>query len=139
MATNLKTGSTIETFKHNSTITYDGTKLGGSEHALKGFAVKAVSAGVGLVQDGEVVLGELLEVEKDGNCTVRVEGQGIDFIMGAANGATPGNAIVGALGDSVNSQTGGYVKNAGTDVDGRGVITKVSGSTKNSKVTVNLP
>ena len=138
MATNRTPGGRTETFKHNSTISYDATKRGGSEHALSNFAVKAVSAGVGLVQDAEVILGELMEVYADGNCTVKLTGT-LEFKMGAANGATPGSQLVGALGDSVNSQTGGYVKSGGNDVDARGVVKKVSGSTKNSIVTTTFP
>ena len=137
MATDRKTGMRVETYKHNSTISYDATQPGGSVHALKGFAMKAVAAGAGLVQAGEAILGELLTVSRDGYCSVAVEGQGLNFIQGAANGVSPGNKLVGAIGDSVGGQTGGYVANTGSDVDGRFYATKVASSAKNAKVTAN--
>lgn len=140
MATKRLTGQVIETFKHNNTISYSKDQVGGSVHALGNYAVKATGNGeVGLVGAGEAILGELMEVSRDGYCSVTVEGQGLQFKMGAASGVTVGNRIAGATGDSVGGQTGGYVVNAGADVDGKGHVTDVAGTAKNSVVTVNIP
>ena len=140
MATKRLTGATIQTFKiDNSTITYDGTKQGGSDHALGNFSVHSSDGDtVALVGDGETITGELLEVERDQYCSVMVAGQGVQGKMGAANGASAGDKLVGATGDAVRGQTGGYVKAAGTDADGRGLVTDTSGSAKNDTVSYNV-
>ena len=141
MATNRKLRQQRETFKHNNTITYDATKVGGSDHALGNFAVTMTGNGeVGLVGADNSITGELLTVEEDGYCSVIVEGQGLQFKMGTASAVTAGDVLVGATGDSVGGQTGGYVKASGSgDEDARGLATEVSGTAKNSIVTANFP
>ena len=140
MATKRKTGQVIQTFKHNNTISYDRTKVGGSDHALGNYAV-AMSGNneVKLAGDGDAITGELLEVDNDSYCSVIVRGEGLQFKMGSANGIQVEELMVGATGDTVGGQTGGYVKSAGTQVDGRGQVTEVSGTAKNSIVTANFP
>ena len=139
MATNRKAGQIRETFKHNNTITFDRTKNGGSEHALGNFAVTMTGNGeVGLATADNLIAGELLTVDSDGYCSVVVRGTGLQFKLGTASGATAGDALVGAVGDSVGGQTGGYVKAAGTgDEDARFFVTETSGTAKNSIVTAN--
>lgn len=140
MATNRKTGQKIQTYKHDTSIKYDADSLGGSKHALGNFAVGTSGNNeVGLVGANNAIVGELLTVAPDGYCNVVVAGEGLEFKMGTASGMTNGNQIVGATGDSVDGSTNGYAKNAGTDVDGRGIVTEVSGTAKNSIATVNFP
>ena len=139
MATNRKPGQGRETFKHNNTITYDKDKLGGSDHALNNFAVTPTGNGeVGLATADNLIAGELLEVYADGYCTVITDGRGLQFKLGTASGAAVGDVLVGAVGDTVGGQTGGYVKAAGSgDEDGRYYVTELSGTAKNSIVTAN--
>ena len=140
MATRRMLGQQRETFKHNASITYDATKVGGSDHALGNFAVSMTTADtVGLVGDGQGIVGELLTVEEDGYCSVITSGQGLQFKQGAVSGVGHNQKIVGAAGDSHGGQTGGYVKSAGSDTDGRGLVTHIDGNTKGATVTVNFP
>ena len=139
MATNRKAGQERQTFKHNNTISYDRTKVGGSDHALGNFAVTMTGNDqVGLAGADNVIAGELLMVSEDGYCSVVLRGSGLQFKLGTASGATVGDVLVGAVGDSVGGQTGGYVKAAGSgDEDARFFVTEVSGTAKNSIVTAN--
>ena len=139
MATKRKTGAVIQTFKHNNTITYSADQPGGSVHARKQFSVSMIDDDtVRLAADGVGVTGELLDVEADGYCSVIVEGQGLQGKMGAANGVGINDKVVGAVGPSVGGQTGGYLKNGGTDTDGRGNVTSREGTAAGSVVTYNL-
>ena len=135
------TGGIIATYKiDNSTITYDATKAGGSDHALGNFSVITGSDNtVSLVTANQRITGELLEVFADLSCSVMVSGPALKGKLGSASGATAGDGLVGDAGDAVNGQTGGYVKNgfssAGTT---RGSVTAASGTAKNSIVTYVL-
>ena len=142
MAVKAAPGAKIQTFKHNNTITYSATAVGGSVHANGNFAVgPSANDEVGLVADNGVITGELLEVSSDGYCSVKVEGIGLQFKQGTANGASAGNALIGATGDSVGGQTGGYVKNATAAQArfSRGLVTDISATTKNAIITTNFP
>lgn len=139
MATKRKTGIKFETFKHDSSIAYKADEVGGSVHANKHFSVKPVSNGtVGLTTAGSMVLGELFEVSQDGYCSVGVEGQGLQGLSGAANDVdNVGTPLVGAAGDTVGGQTGGYVKKAQSgDEEARFIVTDTA-APKNSTVTYN--
>ena len=142
MATKRKTGIKFQTFKHDATITYSATEVGGSVHANKHFTVKSTGNGeVGLAGAGDAILGELFDVSADGNCLVAVEGQGLQGLSGGtgANGvAATGVKVVGGTGPSVGGQTGGYIKTAGADVDGRAYVTDTAGATASAVVTYNL-
>lgn len=84
-----------ETFKHDNTIVFDKTKVGGSEQV--GLAVTMNAADqVTLVADAQRVAGRLQSVEGDGFCTVQTEG-GCELKGGTGATLTPGSRIVGAL------------------------------------------
>jgi hypothetical protein len=88
-------GGVYETFKYNSDIVYDKTKVGGAVQV--GLAVTLASAGtVGLAADGNAVKGKLILVESDGFCTVQTKG-GCSLPAGTGASLTVGKKIVGAL------------------------------------------
>ena len=95
----------------NSSITFDGTKVGGS--AQVGLAVTFSAAGtVALVADADHVVGKLISVERDGFCTVQTRGT---MTLPGGDGATLtlNLPIVGDLGpDSAK----GYVRIANSAV-----------------------
>lgn len=79
------------------TITYDNTQKGGS--AVVGRAVRLVPGTpqtVELIGDAEHLLGELMIVEKDLKCTVKIAGV-LDLPGGTAATLTPGSKVVGAV------------------------------------------
>lgn len=141
MATPRKTGAVMLTYAiDNNTIVYDATQEGGSEHARKHFWVSEEGDGtVKLADNNNTLVGELMDVYADNTCSVATTGEGLQGISGAANGVNRGNQLVGATGDAIRGQTGGYVKNAGTQVNGRGVTTTVPAAAKNTVVTINFP
>ena len=121
----------------NSSITFDGTKVGGS--AQVGLAV-TVSANktIALAQDGDRILGKLINVETGNFATVQHEG-GMTLPGGNAATLTPGSAIVGALGAasahgyirSIAAPGGAYAQSVATDAGrGRGEILDASDTTK---------
>jgi|SRR6185503_5786572 len=82
------------TFKFDSSIVYDKTKVGGA--AQVGLAVTLSDDGiVGLVADGEAVAGKLVQVEPD-VCNVQIEG-GMTLPAGTGATLTNNKKIVGAL------------------------------------------
>lgn len=141
MATNRLVGAVIQMFKHGTSIVYSATTEGGSGHANKNFWVSMDGNDtVNLANNDTVLAGELLEVSADGYCTVATSGNGLGGIMATASGVTAGSKLVGAQGDTVNGQNTGYLKNAtATQANSRGIATSVSGTAKNSTVTVNFP
>lgn len=107
---NAESGARRDTFAiDNSTIVYDGTKVGGAATTMIGKAVTfSTDDTVALVADGQAVIGKLLLVESDGKCTVQVEGV-MTLPGGAAATLTIGAAIVGALGAA---SAKGYIRSA---------------------------
>ena len=99
-----------ETFKiDNSTITFDKTKPGGS--AQVGLAVTfSADDTAKLTEDGEYVLGKLIEVEIDNKATIQTGG-GMSLAGGASASLTVGKQIVGALGAS---SAKGYIREVAT-------------------------
>lgn len=82
-------------FKYDASISYDNTKKGGSTST--GLAVTLTANDtVGLVADGQLVVGRLDMVRADGICEVQVCGVAI-FLPGTAATVTAGSRIVGAL------------------------------------------
>jgi len=83
------------TFKYDASIVYDNTKKGGS--VSTGLAVTLTANDVvGLVADGQLVVGRLDMVRADGICEVQVGGATI-FLPGTAATVSVGSRIVGAL------------------------------------------
>lgn len=111
-----------ETFAiDNSTIVYDGTKVGGADATMLGKAVAMSAADtVKLVADGDLVIGKLLAVESDNKALVQVEGT---CTLPQGNGATTtfGKKFVGALGAA---SAKGYIRDAttGDELKAVGVI-----------------
>jgi hypothetical protein len=99
-----------QTFKiDNSTITYSARAVNGS--ASVGLAVTySADDTVALTQDGDHVVGTLLEVFADNFCTVQIEGYTL-LPGGASASLTRGKAIVGALGAS---SAKGYIREVAT-------------------------
>lgn len=96
------------TYLHDSTITYDATKAGGS--AQVGLAVTlAASKTVSLVGDGESVEGRLIKVEPNGFCVVQTRGF-MKLPRGTSATLTPGKKIVGGL----LAAAEGYVRDVAT-------------------------
>lgn len=88
-------GLQTATFKIDNSIVFDSTKEGNSEQV--GLAVTIVDdKTVGLVGDGEPVLGKLLVVEGDDCATVQIGG-GATLPGGTGATLTPGSKIVGDL------------------------------------------
>jgi len=98
----------IETYTiDGSTITYDSTKAGGAAATMIGKAVTLSTHGtVALAADADPILGELVQVEWDGACSVKTRGY---LSLPGGNGATltPGTKIVGALNASSEK---GYIR-----------------------------
>ena len=91
------------------TITFDATQPNGS--AAVGRAVMlSGNKTVALADSNAAIEGKLIKVERDGKCTVQVEGY-MNLPGGAGATLTPGAAVVGALGPG-NAR--GYVKAADT-------------------------
>lgn len=86
------------TFKADGvTITYDSTQKGGS--AVVGRAVRLMpgtAQTVELIGDAEHLLGELMIVEQDLMCTVKIGGV-LDLPGGTGATLTPGSKVVGAV------------------------------------------
>lgn len=103
-------GGEWETFHiDNSTITYDADEVGGSGQV--GLAVTlSTDDTVGLVGDGELVVGKLESVSKDGFCRVQVAGF-MTLPGGSGAALTLGEAIVGDLGEA---SAEGYVRAVAT-------------------------
>jgi hypothetical protein len=93
----------------NSTITYDADEPGGS--AQVGLAVTlSTDDTVGLVGDGELVLGKLVSVSADGFCSVQ-DGGYMELPGGDGATLTLGEAIVGDLGTAAAE---GYIRAVAT-------------------------
>ena len=129
-------GALRVTYKHDDTIVYDKTKVGGS--AQVGLAVTLFGEAddtVSLVGDGEQVEGKLLEVHSDGYCVVQVAGY-MELPGGSGATLTQGSKIMGDLGAS---SAEGYIQAITADaagaVVGRGVIVNNDTTTA---VTVRL-
>ena len=100
--------SVVLTFAYDSSITFDKTQNGNSAAAAAGLAVTLTGDHqVGLTQDADAVLGQLLRVDFDGFCSVQVQG-GVYLPAGNAATVTAGSRIVGALGPS---SARGYIRN----------------------------
>jgi len=92
-----------------STILFDRTLANGSAQAGLAVGLKAaVQNIVELVADAQAVLGQLLRVEPDGVCVVRVGGYA-QLPGGLSASLTRGNKIVGALG---TASARGYIRDA---------------------------
>lgn len=122
------------TYKFDSTIVWDRTKVGGA--AQVGLACTLTGSGtaqtVSTVADGEKVDGKIVRVDDDGFCTIQDEGY---MTLPGGNGAslTQGSSIVGALNPS---SAEGYIKAATTAGIARGSIVDASDATN---VVVRLP
>jgi hypothetical protein len=116
----------------NSTITYDGTKVGGAAATMIGQAVSLSAAGtVQLASDAEALVGKLVLVEPDLKCTVQTGGY---MRLPGGNGAslTRGLKVVGALGAA---SAKGFIREvaSGTAAEinkGRGQIVDASDPTQ---------
>lgn len=103
------------------TITFERTEARGT--SKRDLAVKlSGNQTVALVGDGEIVLGQLQEVEPDGLCVVQVGGP-VELPAGTGATLTPGNRVVGALLVAAK----GYIKDATTGTAaaaaaGRGIV-----------------
>jgi hypothetical protein len=113
----------------NSTITYDETKQPGNSAAVGKAVTMIGNKSIALVADGDLIVGRLERVEKDGRCRVKYRGH---VRLPGGNGATltVGTPVVGALGAA---SAKGFVRNAAaTAADAlkkRGFITDVSDTT----------
>lgn len=120
----------------NSTIVYDGTKVGGAAATMIGKAVTLSAAGtVALAADGDAIMGRLDLVEADNKATVQTGGYTV-LPGGTGASLTRGLKIVGAL----LSAAKGYIREAasGTAAEldkGKGQIIDASDTTA---VVVNL-
>ncbi len=105
---NIGVGGVYRTYKiDDSTITYDGTKAGGS--AQVGLAVTFSAADtVALCADADEVVGKLILVEADDKCTVQTEGT-MTLPGGDSATLTLGTKIVGDLGAA---SAKGYIRSA---------------------------
>lgn len=93
----------------NSTITYDSTKENGSSQV--GLAVTlSTDDTIKLAEDGNAILGRLIQVESDDKALVQYEGY---MTLPGGNGAslTIGKKIVGALGAA---SAKGYIREVAT-------------------------
>lgn len=101
-----------------STVTFDATKANGSAQA--GLAVTLSAANtVGLVGDGEFVLGKLLRVEADGFAAVQVKG------FCTLPGGTSATLTLGAriVGDLLSSAEG-YIQAAASGTAAHHVVSR---------------
>lgn len=108
-------GALRVTYKHDDTIVYDKSKIGGS--AQVGLAVTLTGEAddvVSLVGNGEMVEGKLLEVYSDGYCVVQNGGY-MDLPGGESATLTKGAKIMGDLGPS-NAE--GYIQAVSADAAG---------------------
>jgi hypothetical protein len=81
----------------NSTIVYDGTKIGGAAATMIDKAVSLSAANtIKLAADGEAIIGKLVLVEPDNKATVQVSGF-MKLPGGTGATLTRGFKIVGAL------------------------------------------
>jgi hypothetical protein len=121
----------------NSTIVYDGTKIGGAATTMLDKAVSLSAAGtVQLASDAEAIVGKLVLVEADNKCNVQVEGF-MKLPGGASASLTRGLKIIGALGAA---SAKGYIREvaSGTAAEinkGRGQIIDATDATQ---TVVNL-
>jgi hypothetical protein len=101
-------GRRTAVYAYDSTITYSDQAPGGS--TAVDLAVTLTGAGVvGLADDGDFVLGQLLIVEDDGFCTVQ-EGGHVKLPRGTGAALTVGGPIVGDLLGSAR----GYIRDVNT-------------------------
>lgn len=91
-------GSLPVTFK--TALPYDAKVKAGNALAGQSKPVKLDNTGVVAATDGSLVLGELLQVEDGGACSVKVKGF-MKFARTGAAQADLGKAIVGAAGGEV--------------------------------------
>lgn len=97
-------GFNAATFLYDSSIVYDATQPG--EAVAVGLAVKLNANGsVGLTTDGSNVHGKLVKVDKDGFCSVQIDGR-TRLPGGTAATLTVGSKFVGAL----NGGNPGYIR-----------------------------
>lgn len=100
------------TYTYDATITYDATKAGGS--ASVGLAVMFTgNETVGLTSDAAAVIGKLMKVEADGNCSVMRHGN-TKLPAGLAATVTAGNKACGATGAAAAR---GYIRDAATTAE----------------------
>lgn len=92
----------------NTTITFDRTKVGGSDQV--GLAVTIVSGQAALAGDGEGVEGKLILVEPDGKANVQVGGY-MSLPAGEGAALTSMKKVVGDLGPS---SAKGYIREVNT-------------------------
>jgi hypothetical protein len=131
-------GALRVTYKHDNTIVYDKTKVGGS--AQVGLAVTLFGEAddvVSLVGNAEPVEGRLELVESDGFCVVQVAGY-MELPGGTSATLTQGSKIMGDLGGESTTDEG-YIQAISADaagaVVGRGAIVNNDTTTA---VTVRL-
>lgn len=116
--TGLNAPSDYVSYKYDSSIVYDSSVPGGSAQIGRAVTITAART-VGLVGDGERVLGRLEIVEPDGFCGV-VRGGYVELPAGSGATLTLGSGIVGDLGPSSAKgyiQTGAAVPTRGQIVD----------------------
>jgi hypothetical protein len=94
------------TYAHDNTIVFDATQSGGA--AQVGRALTLVDdKKVGLADDGDPIVGELILVEVGGKCNVQDEGY-VKLPAGDGAAVTPGSKVVGDLGPGGAK---GYIRN----------------------------
>lgn len=128
-SSNIGSGAVYETFAiDDSTITYDATEENGS--AQVGLAVTfSTHDTVELVEDGDPIVGKLIQVEKDGFCTVQTGGV-MTLPGGDSATLTVGLAIVGDLGAA---SAKGYIRIAASGTAAE--LVKCRGQICNSATT----
>jgi len=104
------------TYLHDSTITYDPTKPGGSDAVGRAVAITGHKT-VGLVATDGIVRGRLEHVYDDGLCSVQIGGA-MKLPAGTGATLTEGFGVVGAQ----RGAALGYVKAAATAYAGFGFI-----------------
>jgi hypothetical protein len=123
-------GYEAETFLiDNSTITYLATAAGGTASANLAVTFSAADT-VKLAEDGEAVVGKLIEVHSDNKAVVQTGGY-VELPGGASASLTRGKKIVGALGAA---SAKGYIREVATATAAelgvaRGMITNAATTT----------
>ena len=119
----------------DTTLTYSETADNGHANAGKDLALSFVQTGSNagkahLAADGAAIIGKFLDLDKDGKASVMITG--VPLIFRRTNATLPaGSRIVGG--------GNGLIKAAGSDDDGRGIVSHIIETGENGRVLVVFP
>lgn len=128
-------GAEQVTVKYGASIVYDESLPGNC--AALGRAVRiSGNAQVDLTTDASVIVGKLVNIDKDGFCAIQYDGF-CTLPGGTAAALTAGSKVVGALG-GVSTTDPGYIRNAAAGGETEQSDARAWDATDATAVAVNL-